>query len=105
MLLYRHNGIAGWTYFFTVTLLDRKSALLVEHIELLREAVQKKACKTVYHRCVGGVAGAYACGMDITTWRRRLFLARWRSIKGYFSHGLTKLPEIQRSNAKGEYGF
>ncbi|MGR9037125.1 MAG: REP-associated tyrosine transposase, partial [Gammaproteobacteria bacterium] len=41
MVLYRRNRIAGGTYFFTVTLKDRKSALLVEHIRLLREAVQR----------------------------------------------------------------
>ncbi len=36
---YRRVTIPGATYFFTVTLLDRRSQLLTEHVEKLREAV------------------------------------------------------------------
>lgn len=42
---YRRNYLAGGTFFFTVKLADPKSRLLVEHIDLLREAyasVQKR---------------------------------------------------------------
>ena len=45
MSRYRRNYIAGGTFFFTVKLADPKSRLLVEHINLLREAyasVQKR---------------------------------------------------------------
>ena len=45
MARYRRNFIAGGTFFFTVKLADRKSRLLVEHIDLLRAAymdVQKQ---------------------------------------------------------------
>ena len=38
---YRRWRVAGGTYFFTVKLLNRKLGLLVEHIDLLREAVRK----------------------------------------------------------------
>ena len=38
MVLYRRNLVPGGTYFFTVTLADRGSDLLVRHIGLLREA-------------------------------------------------------------------
>nr|WP_232056465.1 hypothetical protein [Pseudoalteromonas sp. A25] len=37
---YRRNYVAGGTYFFTVNLLNRNSALLVEHIGVLRESVR-----------------------------------------------------------------
>jgi hypothetical protein len=37
---YRRNRIPGATYFFTVNLLDRRSDLLVTHIDALREAVR-----------------------------------------------------------------
>ncbi|MHB8810074.1 MAG: hypothetical protein ACYC9M_08680, partial [Desulfobulbaceae bacterium] len=33
------------------------------------------------------------------------YSARWRSIKGYFSHEIAKLFENPRKNAKGEYQF
>ncbi|MDO1509210.1 MULTISPECIES: transposase [unclassified Neisseria] len=45
MSRYRRNYLAGGTFFFTVKLADPKSRLLVEHIDLLREAyasVQKR---------------------------------------------------------------
>ena len=36
MVLYRRNRVAGGSYFFTLTLEDRRRRLLVEHIEALR---------------------------------------------------------------------
>jgi len=38
---YRRNRIPGGTYFFTANLYDRKSDLLVKHIDKLRTAVRK----------------------------------------------------------------
>jgi REP-associated tyrosine transposase len=37
---YRRNRLPGATYFFTVNLLDRRSDLLVTHIDRLREAIR-----------------------------------------------------------------
>ena len=39
MVNYRRNRVAGGTFFFTVTLLDRQKPLLVDHIDLLRQIV------------------------------------------------------------------
>ena len=36
---YRRAHVAGGSYFFTVTLADRKSALLVTHVERLHDAM------------------------------------------------------------------
>ncbi|MBR9871473.1 MAG: transposase [Gammaproteobacteria bacterium] len=38
---YRRFRVSGGTYFFTVNLKDRSKSLLVEHIDLLREATRK----------------------------------------------------------------
>jgi putative transposase len=38
MANYRRNFVPGGSYFFTVNLADRRLALLVEHIQLLRAA-------------------------------------------------------------------
>jgi putative transposase len=38
MVRYRRNFVHGGTYFFTVTLLDRNSSALVDHIGALRAA-------------------------------------------------------------------
>jgi hypothetical protein len=40
---YRRNGVPGGTYFFTVNLLDRRSDLLVKQIDILRDAVRRRA--------------------------------------------------------------
>jgi putative transposase len=37
MVNYRRNRIAGGTYFFTVTLRDRRAAFLTTHIDALRQ--------------------------------------------------------------------
>ncbi len=41
MVHYRRNFIAGGTFFFTVTLNDRASRALVEHVDILRTAVSR----------------------------------------------------------------
>ncbi len=46
---YRRNRVPGATYFFTVNLLDRRSDLLVTHIDPLREAVRKVRRRSPFH--------------------------------------------------------
>jgi putative transposase len=38
MVRYRRNSVPGGTFFFTVTLADRRSSVLVDHVGLLRTA-------------------------------------------------------------------
>ncbi len=40
MVRYRRNRLAGGTYFFTLTLADRRSRLLTEHVDHLRAAIR-----------------------------------------------------------------
>ena len=40
MVRYRRNFVAGGTYFFTATLVDRRSRALIDHIGALRAAVR-----------------------------------------------------------------
>jgi len=46
---YLRYRIAGGCYFFTVNLLNRKNALLVDKVELLREAVSICKQKRPFH--------------------------------------------------------
>ena len=41
MVLYRRNRVPGGTYFFTLTLADRSSRMLVEQIDALRWSLRK----------------------------------------------------------------
>jgi putative transposase len=44
MVRYRRNFNAGGTFFFTVTLVDRRSQALTQHVDALRAAVQEIQC-------------------------------------------------------------
>ncbi len=46
---YRRNRVAGGTYFFTVNLLERRSQLLVTHIDALRDAVRQVRLRAPFH--------------------------------------------------------
>ena len=46
---YRRNRVPGGTYFFTVNLLDRNRRLLVDKIDVLREAVRTVRAGAPFH--------------------------------------------------------
>jgi putative transposase len=41
MVRYRRNFVPGGTYFFTLTLVDRRSSALVDHVDALRAAFRR----------------------------------------------------------------
>lgn len=61
MVRYSRNRIADATYFFAVTLRDRRSDLLVREIEALREAWRKAASRVPHTAIVAGAARPPAC--------------------------------------------
>lgn len=54
MVRYRRSRAVDGTYFFTVTLRDRRNELLVRHVELLRDA-WRHARTRVPHEVVAAV--------------------------------------------------
>jgi putative transposase len=46
---YRNNRVPGGTFFFTVRLLDRHSALLTEHIAAFGEAIRQARLRFPFH--------------------------------------------------------
>ena len=46
---YRCNRVPGGTYFFTVNLLERRSRLLVDHVDSFRDAVRKVRVQRPFH--------------------------------------------------------
>jgi putative transposase len=49
MVRYRRNVVPGGTFFFTVTLADRRSSLLVDNITALRVAFASRATSVLSH--------------------------------------------------------
>jgi len=99
MVLYRRNRIAGGTYFFTVTLNDRRSRVLVDHIDVLRSAFRTA------HRARPFVIDAIVVLPDHLHTIMTLpagdsdFSGRWRRIKSLFTRRVARLEHIEpRSN-------
>jgi putative transposase len=85
---YRRNRMPGATYFFTVNLFDRRSDLLVKHIDALRDAIR------VVRRRSPFIIDAWVVLPDHMHCLWTLpeddvdFPRRWRAIKKAFSKSL-----------------
>jgi putative transposase len=92
---YRRAFIPGGCWFFTVNLLDRRQALLVDHVKALREAVASTQTKHTF------TIDAFVVLPDHlhAIWQLPPddfdFSMRWRLIKGRFAKALPK--QEQRS--------
>ncbi|MEQ1600582.1 MAG: transposase [Methylophilaceae bacterium] len=103
---YRRNRVPGGTYFFTVNLLERRSRLLVEEIDKLREAVRMVRRKQPFHidgwvvlpehmHCVWTLPAGDAD-----------YAYRWKAIKIAFAKSVPKTERLSAVRlAKGERGI
>lgn len=103
---YRRNFVPGGSYFFTVAAADRSSRLLVDNMDLLRDALLlvkrsmpfgliAMAVMPEHLHCVWTLPAGDA---DYPT--------RWKKIKAAFSRGLPKGESRSASRiAKGERGI
>jgi putative transposase len=94
---YRRTNIGGATYFFTVNLADRKSTLLVEQIDLLREAMRKIRQSHPFEIIACVVLPDHLHAI----WRLPVgdadFPLRWALIKAAFSRSIPKTELIRQS--------
>jgi REP-associated tyrosine transposase len=95
---YRRPKIDGGVFFFTVTLADRSSDLLIRHIDRLRSAyrsVQERYPFETIAICVlpEHLHALWALPSDDSN-----FSVRWNVIKGGFTRGLTGEAERRRSH-------
>ena len=103
MVHYRRNRVPAGTYFFTATLRDRRAMLLVENIEILREALRHTLRQRPF------VIDAMVVLPDHvhTVWTLPEgdadYAGRWRLLKSYFTRTLVKGGVGLTRNAKGEY--
>jgi putative transposase len=104
---YRRAWHCGGTYFFTVNLLERKgSRLLLEHIELLREAVRrvKRTHPFIIHAWVV-LPEHLHCVIELPA-DDDDFALRWRLVRLIFSRGLPKTEHRSLVRQKrGERGI
>ena len=103
---YRRSRIPGGTYFFTVNVLERKSRLLVEHVELLRDAVRAVKARRPFHIDAWVVLPDHLHAVWTLPEGDADYSGRWRAIKIAFAKSLPKTE--YRSDvrlSKGERGI
>jgi putative transposase len=103
---YRRAFVAGGRWFFTVNLLDRRSHLLVEQIDALREAVRETRRRFPFQIDAMVVLPDHIHAIWTLPDGDFDFSVRWRLIKIRFSKSIPKgerLTPTQR--ARGERGI
>ena len=103
---YRRNRVPGGTYFFTVNLADRRSELLVRHIDTLRDAVRQLRASAPFHIDAWVVLPEHMHCLWTLPEGDSDFSKRWQAIKTAFSK---RLPQGEHRSAsrvsKGERGI
>lgn len=100
---YRRNRVTGATYFFTVNLRDRRSGLLVERIDALRETVREVRRQLPFRIDAWVVLPDHMHCLWTLPEDDSDFPERWRRIKAAFSKSLPD-TDPQTRLRKGERG-
>ena len=105
MVRYRRNFLPGGTFFFTLTLRDRRSSLLVEHIDALRESfrVARERHPFIIDAIVimpEHLHMVMTLPPDDTKYDTRL-----RFVKSRFTRALVQRGVALARNARGEYNL
>ena len=102
---YRRNRVPGGTYFFTVNLLDRRSELLVTHIDALKDAVRRVRLRNPFFIDAWVVLADHMHCLWTLPKGDCDFPGRWRAIKTTFSKSLpvgeSRSPVMTRRGERG----
>lgn len=102
MVLYRRNFLPGGTYFFTVTLSDRRSSLLVENIDALRAAFRTARTERPFDIEAVVILRDHLHAIMNLPVDDSDFAGRWRRIKGHFSRALLRAGADIGRHANGQ---
>jgi putative transposase len=103
MVLYRRNRIPGGTYFFTVTLRDRKSTVLVDRIDRLRAAFRTVKQAHPFRIDALVILPEHLHAIWTLPPEDDDYSGRWRAIKAMFARSLAANGHRMERNSKGEY--
>jgi len=104
MVLYRRNFVPGGTFFFTVTLRDRRAHTLVEHVDLFRAAYADTKAKRPFRTDALVVLPEHLHVLWTLPEGDADFPGRWRAIKSGFVRALAASGVAVARNARGEAG-
>ena len=103
MVLYRRNKTPGGLYFFTVTLKNRSSQLLTEHINLLKNAMQKTKTELPFKTQAIVVLPDHIHAIWQLPENETNYSSRWRRIKSEFTHQILRTGVKLTKDKRGEY--
>jgi len=103
MVYYRRLKIAGATYFFTVTLRDRKSNILIKHIELLKLSMKRVQQQSPYTTNAIVILPDHLHVIWTLPKGDEDFSMRWMKIKCFFTRYLIKNGFRLNKDSRGEY--
>ena len=103
---YRRVFVPGGCWFFTANLLDRRSTLLTDHIEALREATRRTRERYPFHIDAFVVLPDHLHAIWTLPEGDSDFSMRWRLIKIQFSKSIPKVEFTSKvRQARGERGI
>jgi putative transposase len=102
MVGYRRNRIEGGTFFFTLTLADRRSKALVGHVGALRSAFRAARQERPFSMDAIVVLPDHLHAILTLPPGDADFAGRWRRVKGYFSTRLLAAGVEVRRHPNGE---
>jgi putative transposase len=102
MVRYRRNFVPGGTFFFTVTVADRRSSVLVERIAALRAAFRVTRSETPFAIDAIVVLPDHLHTIMTLPPDDSDFSGRWRRIKSLFTRRIAAQDETLQ-NKRGEY--
>ncbi len=109
MVNYRRNRVKGGTYFFTVTLADRRATVLTDHIALLRDAFRTVQAKQPFEIEAIVVLPEHLHTVWILPPGNDDYPGRWKAIKSRFTRAVRKVSGLHgassglQANDRGEY--
>ena len=106
MTNYRRNFIEGGSYFFTLSLADRNTRLLIDNVELLRQSFRQTKKDLPFNLDSIVVLPEHLHCIWTLPDGDSDFSTRWKKIKARFSSGLPKTEKRTESRIKkGERGI
>jgi putative transposase len=103
MVRYRRNLVSGGTFFFTLTLADRRSSVLTDHIGLLRAAFRKTRDEHPFAIDAIVVLPEHLHAILTLPDGDFDYSGRWRRLKGLFTRGLMAAGVSVPHDDRGEY--
>ena len=105
MVRYRRNFVPGGSYFFTVTLADRRSSALVDHVDALRAAFRVARRERQFAIDAIAILPDHLHAILTLPPGDADFSGRWRRIKGHFSSHMIASNAAVKRHQNGKFAL